>query len=173
MRGALQQASAAGLNVLRTFAHTTDDNFPFQVSKLCTSRDTVASDQSTLAASVCHAFGTAKFHALKPCARGDADKLTLPRFLLPAVKPGRVQREHVQGAGLAAGRGAAARSACGAFLLRQLEVPRWALVLLAVCADGWQIFGAAMGDETAHTCAAMRSWVASLTSDFTQATMLS
>lgn len=31
MREALRQASEAGLNVLRTFAHTTDDNFPFQV----------------------------------------------------------------------------------------------------------------------------------------------
>ena len=31
VREALRQASAAGLNVLRTFAHTTDDNFPFQV----------------------------------------------------------------------------------------------------------------------------------------------
>ena len=30
MREALRQASAAGLNTLRTFAHTTDDNFPFQ-----------------------------------------------------------------------------------------------------------------------------------------------
>ena len=32
MREALRQASEAGLNVLRTFAHTTDDNFPFQVN---------------------------------------------------------------------------------------------------------------------------------------------
>jgi endo-1,4-beta-mannosidase len=31
VREALRQASEAGLNVLRTFAHTTDDNFPFQV----------------------------------------------------------------------------------------------------------------------------------------------
>jgi hypothetical protein len=31
VRTALREASAAGLNVLRTFAHTTDDNFPFQV----------------------------------------------------------------------------------------------------------------------------------------------
>ena len=31
VRSALREASAAGLNVLRTFAHTTDDNFPFQV----------------------------------------------------------------------------------------------------------------------------------------------
>ena len=35
MRESLREASAAGLNVLRTFAHSTDPEFPFQVGLQC------------------------------------------------------------------------------------------------------------------------------------------
>lgn len=46
MREALRQAAGSGLNVLRTFAHTTDDNFPFQVGGAARCIDYAVSEMS-------------------------------------------------------------------------------------------------------------------------------
>ena len=48
VRAALREASAAGLNVLRTFAHTTDDNFPFQVRAVTVNKSMQVAVSSTM-----------------------------------------------------------------------------------------------------------------------------